>query len=278
MPSREPGSAFSNGGETVDDQPPMRGALPPLTDAVGQVGRGTTAELFACGDRPVEQRGRTRRSPADVPSRADAAVTTEGIASGEPTTVSNPDVYAYALFRLGGASRFVDLEDIYVECWHLSPPRFGWRKYDYPNHEFCAAARRDFEKAHPNLFVRTPDGLSRRLTADGIRWIRARLSALEVFAGGASFSRNRRSTSRRLIGQLERTELGRAAIAGHTPKLDKAQAAELFNCAPGSSPSVWRRRVAALRAAAQDARRWDLLSLLDGIQAAHPEWFGGADE
>ena len=39
------------------------------------------------------------------------------MATGEPRAVSNPDLYAYALFRLGSTGRFVDIEDIYVECW-----------------------------------------------------------------------------------------------------------------------------------------------------------------
>ncbi len=39
------------------------------------------------------------------------------------------DYVIAALFRLGGSTRPVDIEDIAVECFQIAPHRFRWRKY-----------------------------------------------------------------------------------------------------------------------------------------------------
>ena len=39
------------------------------------------------------------------------------------------DYVIAALFRLGGSTRPVDIEDIAVECFAIAPHRFRWRKY-----------------------------------------------------------------------------------------------------------------------------------------------------
>ena len=38
---------------------------------------------------------------------------------------------------------------------------------------------------------------------------------------------------------------------------------------------MWQRRIVLLRAAAKETQRWDLLSFLEGMETAHPEWFDG---
>ena len=39
------------------------------------------------------------------------------------------DYVIASLFRLGGSTRPVDIEDIAVECFKIAPHRFQWRKY-----------------------------------------------------------------------------------------------------------------------------------------------------
>src|SRR5262249_32161688 len=156
-------------------------------------------------------------------------------------------------YRLGGTGRFIDIEDIYVECWRLSPSRFGWRKHDFPNHEFAANSRRDFEGSHPDLIIKSPDGLGRQLTAEGINWVGERLKHLERLAGGLTHAPATRSASQRVVAQLTRHEQVRAFLAGQKPALEKVDAAEVLNCAPDSTPSVWQQRLATIRSAAEDA-------------------------
>ncbi len=196
------------------------------------------------------------------------------MSSGE---LSNSEIYAFALYKLGGAGRFIDVEDIYVECWRLSPSRFGWRKYDYPNHEFAANSRRDFESAHADLIIKSSDGLGRQLSAEGIAWVRERLPDLERLERGQTRAPAARSPSQRLIAQLTRQKLVRDFLAGQVAPVEKVDAAELLNCAPDSAPSVWQQRLARVRSAAKESERSDLVSFLNGIELAHPDWFDGGN-
>lgn len=52
--------------------------------------------------------------------------TTSRAADGSYRTV---DYVIAALFRLGGSTRPVDIEDIGMECFKIAPHRFRWRKY-----------------------------------------------------------------------------------------------------------------------------------------------------
>jgi hypothetical protein len=188
--------------------------------------------------------------------------------------LSNQDIFAYALYRLQGAGRFVDVEDVYVECFNLSPSRFGWRKHKYPNYKVASKAQRDFEGSHPEFIQKTPNGLSRQLTAEGVAWIRGHLESFERLGAGATRAPKTRRASHRVVAELLRSDAVQSYLAGETPELSKVEIAELFNCAPDSPGSVWQQRLATVRAAAEDNERPDVLLFLDYVSANAPEWFG----
>jgi hypothetical protein len=189
--------------------------------------------------------------------------------------LNNRDIYIYALYRLQGAGQFVDVEDIYVECWRLSPSRFGWRKHDYPNYKTAAKAQQEIERAQPELLLKTADGLGRQLTDQGMTWVRDRLSDLQRLERGMTRAPAVRSVSHRSIVELEKHGPVRSFLAGQSIELSKIEVAQLLKCAPDSRASVWRERLATLRSAAADDERPDLIRFLDSIELIHPEWFGG---
>jgi len=188
--------------------------------------------------------------------------------------LSNQDIFAYALYRLQGAGQFVDVEDIFVECWRLSPSRFGWRKHHYPNYKVASKALRDLE-AHSNLLMKTPNGLGRQLTAEGVAWIRDRLGEFQKLAAGETKAPATRRPSHRVVSELTKSPMVRAFLEGARPEMSKVEVADLFHCAPDSPRAVWQQRVASLRSAAEDDERQDLLQFLDYIEQSHPEWFRG---
>ena len=54
--------------------------------------------------------------------------------------MNNRHIALLALLLQGGASKFVDLEDIAVMAYTLAPTRFRWNKYDYPSLEITRLA------------------------------------------------------------------------------------------------------------------------------------------
>lgn len=189
--------------------------------------------------------------------------------------LNNRDIYVYALNLLHGAGQYVDVEDIYVECWRLSPSRFGWRKHNYPNYKTAAKAQQEFERVHPEMIIKTPDGRRRQLTNEGTHYVRSRLSELERLTTGVTKAPALRSASHRMVVELEKQALVRAFLAEERPELTRTEVAQILRCAPDSRPSVWCERLATMRSAVADDERKDLATLLDEIERLHPEWFGG---
>jgi hypothetical protein len=188
--------------------------------------------------------------------------------------LTNQDIFAYALYRLQGAGKFVDVEDVFVECHNLSPSRFGWRKHNYPNYKVASKAQRDFEGAHPELLLKTPNGLARQLTAEGVAWVRDRAAAFERLEAGETRAPKTRRASFRVVTELLRSPTVRAYLEGNSVELQRVEISELLNCAPDSPPAMWRQRLATIRAAAEDNERPDVLEFLNHISATVPEWFG----
>ena len=81
------------------------------------------------------------------------------------------DIVPVALFQLGGADHFIDVEDLFIRCFELAPERFGWRTCPYPNYKSLSKALRDYEAKFPSHLVKSPDGHGRQLSAHGVRWL-----------------------------------------------------------------------------------------------------------
>jgi hypothetical protein len=192
--------------------------------------------------------------------------------------MDNGDIFAFALYRLQGTGRFVDVEDVFEECWKLSPSRFGWRKHAYPNYKVASKAQRDFESRHPSLILKTPDGLGRQLSAEGIAWVLGHLDEFEPLARGDSKAPAPRRASHRLVAELERSPVVEAFLRGAEVAVNKIQMADLLRCAPDSPPSVWRQRMETARSAAKDNERLDILRFLDCVVTSNQDWFDGGVE
>jgi hypothetical protein len=97
-----------------------------------------------------------------------AAPTSARSADGSFRTV---DYVIAALFRLGGSTRPVDIEDIGMECFRIAPHRFRWRKY--PDQIDLAQVRdglSDARKEGNGVLVVGDRKQGWSLTQAGIRW------------------------------------------------------------------------------------------------------------
>ena len=86
------------------------------------------------------------------------------------TNFSQAQVVALAVYRLGGARRAIDTEDVAVEAHRIAPGRFSWKKYpDQINLELIRVFLSDAKKNENELVI----GSGRtgwRLTQRGLRW------------------------------------------------------------------------------------------------------------
>lgn len=189
--------------------------------------------------------------------------------------VDNPDIIPFALYQLGGAGQFIDVEDIFLRCFKLAPERFRWRKHLIANYKTLSKALRDFEGRHSALLLKTEDGLSRQLSKEGIDWVNARLGDFQEVLSQPGANPPTRRREQKLLNEFAGHRLVRAFEKGSAADLQKFEVADLLLCAPDSPTDVWIERLETYRSAASAAGRPNLVEFLNHVRSRKPEWFGG---
>jgi hypothetical protein len=83
-------------------------------------------------------------------------------------STSQAELVTVALYRLGGAKRAIDTEDVAVEAYRISPSRFSWKKY--PNQINLELIRVFLSDAKKNALVIGSGRTGWRLTQRGLKW------------------------------------------------------------------------------------------------------------
>ena len=191
-----------------------------------------------------------------------------------PEPITNSDVFLWALFELGGADAFVDVEDVFLRAFKLAPMRLSWRtRADIPDLKKCSKALRDIEANKPGLLVKQGSDF-RRLNVDGQQWIEDNFDRLAEALGSDRIVKPPRARfSSRLVSEATRSDVFQQWTSQCVLAEEKWQFAELLRCAPDSSRTLWHSRLETLRSAAYSAGRTDLLEFLDALAVKRPDWF-----
>jgi hypothetical protein len=191
--------------------------------------------------------------------------------------VTNSEIFLWSLNNLGGATQFVDVEDVFVACFEAAPKRFAWRtKADLPDYKKCSKGLRDAEAKRPPLLIKTPNGFARQLTVEGQQWLASNERRLARALGDASLVPEPKQRPRaRQLASLERSAVYGEWLETQAVPEEKWRIAELLRCSPDSAPSVWRDRLQTLRGMAFSVHREDVVKFLDTIFIRHSNWFEG---
>lgn len=189
--------------------------------------------------------------------------------------IDNPEIIPFALHQLGGAGQFVDVEDIFLRCFEVAPERFRWRKHLIANYKTLSKALRDFETRHPDLLLKTEEGLGRQLSKEGLEWVNERLDLFEAVLSQPGSNPPTRRREHKLLNEFADHRLVAAFEKGTLENLPKYEVADLLLCAPDSPTSVWKERLETYRSAASAAGRPNLVDFLNHLRSSKPEWFGG---
>lgn len=89
------------------------------------------------------------------------------------TKLSNLQIVALVVFKLSGATKAVDIEDIAIQAYEMSPDRFSWRKYpeqiDLRVVQYALKDASSERKGTPLLKGSVKHGYV--LTAFGLEWV-----------------------------------------------------------------------------------------------------------
>jgi hypothetical protein len=191
-----------------------------------------------------------------------------------PEPVTNSDVFLWALYELGGADEFVDVETVFIKAFELAPLRLSWRtRADLPDLKKCSKALRDAEGREPRLLVKKGSEM-RRLSVEGQQWIEENFDRLAEALGGDGLVRAPRTRiPSRLVSQaLQGVVFTTWSDTGRITD-EKWRVAEMLRCSPDSSRAVFRDRLETLRGAAYSAGRLDALKFLDALAKERAAWF-----
>jgi hypothetical protein len=188
--------------------------------------------------------------------------------------VVNPDVFLWALYELGGADDFVDVEAAFLRAFELAPMRLSWRtRPDLPDLKKCSKALREAERRVPALLVKRGADV-RKLSAEGQRWIEDNFERLADALGADRVVQPPRTrTPGRLVGEIARSPLFVRWVEERDLTQEKWRVAELLKCSPDSARTVWRERLEAFRSAAYSTGRNDVLEFLDMLATKNSDWF-----
>jgi len=191
-----------------------------------------------------------------------------------PEPVTNSEVFLWALYELGGADDFVDVEDAFVKAFEVAPLRLSWRtRADVPDLKKCSKALRDAEGREPRLLIKKGAEM-RRLTVGGQQWIEENFDRLADALGGDRVVRAPRTrVPSRLVSQALQSTVFTAWSDRRTITDEKWRVAEMLRCSPDSSRGVFRDRLETLRSAAYSTGRLDSLEFLDALAKERADWF-----
>jgi len=186
---------------------------------------------------------------------------------------SNIDIALFALYRLGGAERPVDTEDIAIECWRLVPQRFSWKKYpQYPESDTTRVTLFDAAKPKYGKLVRgRKNKTGWMLTVNGIDYVKARIDLLGSLASRGKEILSRHTELDRYFAQLEKQPAYKKFLkAKRCEIIQRHEFTQLLQCSLDASPNILRDRLEKLRSRARAAGREDFLEFFDACE----QYFG----
>jgi len=175
--------------------------------------------------------------------------------------VSNVILALASLDRLGGATKFVDIEEVALEAFKLAPDRFGWRtKKQYPSWErvrtaFVHANQNEQRRGAQLLVISNTDGTAWKLTAEGVNSVRTNAGKAEAATGRKRAAISPTGPSARRVREIrnhptfQRFQHGTAVA-----DIERYELADMLVCPPDSSASFVKRKIDSALAAARDVQ------------------------
>jgi hypothetical protein len=188
--------------------------------------------------------------------------------------ISNNDVILWALYELGGAEQFVDVEEVFLKAFELAPRRFCWRiRADLVDYKKCSLALGELGRRTPRPLINQGEYM-RMISIEGQKWIEENFDRLaEELGKDRDVRATRRRSTGRLLSQVLRSPVYTAWLNNGEMTSEKWKVAELLRCAPDNTKSVFQERVNTLRSVAYSSGHEEVLRFLDQMVSDRREWF-----
>jgi hypothetical protein len=156
---------------------------------------------------------------------------------------NNNDLLVWSLFLLGGAEKWVDVEDIYLKAFELGPARLSWRtRADIPDYKKVSKALQSVEAGGNRWqqLLEKRGAYERKLSLAGQVWCQKYNEQLsKLYSGSAVVSSAATQAAGKRVREVEGSELFQRWRHDRTLELPEHELAEIFRCLPGSPRATW---------------------------------------
>lgn len=173
---------------------------------------------------------------------------------------NNADLIVWSLYVLGGASKRIDVEDLYLKCFDIAPLRLSWRtRPDIPDYKKCAKALQEVEDSRRSnkvtLIIRL-DQYNRQLSVDGVKWCEENHVLLDQLYGSYVPPAQNQEVARKAKRIFESIAFSKF---NKTPnELTRGDIAIALRCTETASKQIWQSRLDEIDNAARALNRDDL--------------------
>jgi hypothetical protein len=177
---------------------------------------------------------------------------------------NNADLIVWSLYVLGGATKRIDVEDLYLKCFEIAPVRLGWRtRPDIPDYKKCAKALQEVEDPKRSNKVRLIirlDQYHRQLSVEGVTWCEVHTQVLEELYGAYVPPANNHNHARKVKRVADSDAYSK--FARNRQSITRGDLAIAFRCTETAPSEVWRSRLDELEVAAKTLQNTGLVEFL----------------
>jgi len=187
--------------------------------------------------------------------------------------LTNQDIAIYALYRVGGAERWVHTEKVAHECYQLAPDRFSWELYpEYPAREPGRSALFDARKPKNGALVSGSQLKGWMLTPAGIDRVRTLLPEVEKLAGGQVQEVSDRQKVHAYFRELEAHPAYQRYVSENScDRIKPYEFTDFLKCTLDSGPEVIKDRIEKARTRAHTAEKGTILDFLAACEERFAE-------
>lgn len=193
--------------------------------------------------------------------------------------LSNAEIVAYVIFKLGGNERKIHTEHIAMECFKVAKERFSWRlpEYkEYPDKQHVREALKDAKYFKEGRLITGRSGVGAKdkevdgwmLTPEGARWIVRNHKRIEsLLKRSAELWKS--PDIQRVIKWFEREKCYQKYMQDNSVEnISEYEFKDMLFCRPDAHPQTIRKEFDRLRTKAEITQNKNILSFLDACEEA----------
>jgi len=193
--------------------------------------------------------------------------------------LSNAEIVAYVILKLGGNERKIHTERIAMECFKVAKERFSWRlpEYkEYPDKQHVREALKDAKYFKEGRLITGRSGVEAKgkevdgwmLTPEGVRWVMKNHKRIEsLLRISAELSKS--PDIQRVIKWFEREKCYQKYLQdGSVETINEYEFKDMLLCRPDAYPQTIRKEFDRLKTRAEITQNKKIFSFLNACEEA----------